>query len=115
MELALQLEAEGREGRLYLVESSPDFVKTILTQKRGNNEDEFQTRLICAMFILVAPHEAPSAAVSKVYHERNVKLCEYLTVLSLGVWPLKFVALIDGALSIQIPNSAAGLVIIMLC
>ena len=76
MELALQLEAEGREGRLYLVDSSPDFAKTILKQKKGSNEDEFQTSLICAMFIFLAPHEATSAALSKVNHERNVKSYE---------------------------------------
>ena len=76
LELALQLEAEGREGRLYLVDSAPDFVKTTVTQKKGSNEDEFQTRLICAMFIGIAPHEATSAALSKVCHERNVKSYE---------------------------------------
>ena len=114
LELAMQLEAEGHEGKLYLVDSAPDFFKAMMRQTMGSNEDEFQTRLICAIFILIAPHEATSAAVSKVYLERNVKFYEYLTALSLGLWPLKFFALTDGALSIQIPNSAAGLVIIML-
>ena len=93
MELTLQLEAEGREGRLYLVDSAPDFVKTTVTQKKGSNEDEFQTRLICDMFILLAPHEATSAALSKVCHERNVKSYEYWNALSLGVWSFKFVVL----------------------
>jgi thioesterase domain-containing protein len=86
LEIALQLDAEGREGRLYLVDSAPDFLKTTLTQKRGSNEDEFQTRLICAMFIGIAPHEATSAALSKVCHERNVKSYEHWNALSLGVW-----------------------------
>jgi hypothetical protein len=93
MELALQLEAEGREGRLYLVDSAPDFAKTTVTQKRGSNEDDFQTGLICDMFILLAPHEATSAALSKVNQERNVKSYEYLNVLSLGVWSFKFLLL----------------------
>ena len=93
MELALQLEAEGRKGRLYLVDSAPDFIKKTVKQKRGSNEDEFQTGLICAMFIGIAPHEATSAALSKVNHERNVKSYEYLNVLSLGLWSFKFVVL----------------------
>jgi hypothetical protein len=74
MELALKLEAEGHEGKLYLVDSAPDILKEMLTQSMGSNEDEFQTSLICAMFVLIAPHEATSAAVSKVYNERNVNL-----------------------------------------
>jgi hypothetical protein len=86
LELALKLEAEGHKGRLYLVDSAPDYLKTLLTQSMGSNEDEFQTNLICAMFTLIAPHEATSAAVSKVYHERNVKYYKYWNVLSLGVW-----------------------------
>ena len=66
MELALQLEAEGHEGKLYLVDSAPDYLKAMLTQIMGSNEDEFQTGLICTLFNLIAPHEATSEAVSKV-------------------------------------------------
>jgi hypothetical protein len=73
LELALQLEAEGREGKLYLVDSAPDLLKAMLTQSIGSNEDEFQNSLICTLFTIFAPHEATSAAFSKVYHERNVK------------------------------------------
>ena len=76
LELALKLEAEGREGKLYLVDSAPDFLKAILTQSTASNEDEFQTSLICTMFTLIAPHEATSAALRKVYHERNFKSYE---------------------------------------
>jgi len=76
LELALKLEAEGHEGKLYLVDSAPDFIKAMVTQRRGSNEEELQTSLICAMFTLIAPDEATSAAVSKVYHERNVKSYE---------------------------------------
>jgi len=116
LELALQLEAEGREGKLYLVDSAPDFLKALLTQSMGSNEDEFQTSLICGMFILIAPHEATSAAVSKVYHERNVTSYEYWNALSDCVWLCKFVTSTHSwTVSIQIPNSAAGHVIIMLC
>jgi len=86
LELALKLEAEGREGKLYLVDSAPDFIKAMVTQSMGSNEDESQTSLLCALFTLIAPYEATSAAVSKVYHERNVKYYEYWNVLSLGVW-----------------------------
>jgi len=77
LELALKLEAEGHEGKLYLVDSAPDYLKAMLTQSMGSNEDEFQTSLICTLFTLIAPHEASSAAVSKVYHGRNVKFYEY--------------------------------------
>ena len=69
LELALKLEAEGHEGKLYLVDSAPDYLKAMLTQSVGNNEDEFQTGLICTLFTLIAPHEATSAAVSKVHHK----------------------------------------------
>jgi hypothetical protein len=93
LELALKLEAEGHEGKLYLVDSAPDYLKAMLTQSVGSNENEFQTSLICTLFTLIAPLEATSAAVSKVYHERNVKSYEYWNALSLGVWSFKFVAL----------------------
>jgi hypothetical protein len=76
LELALQLEAQGREGKLYLVDSSPDFAKAILTQMVGSDYDEVQTSFISTLFTLIAPHEATSAAVSKVYHERNAKFYE---------------------------------------
>jgi hypothetical protein len=89
MELALILEAEGREGQLYLVDSGPDFVKAMVTQSMGSNEDEYQTSLICTHFTLITPHEATSAAVSKVYVERNDKSFEYW---SLDVWQFKCVA-----------------------
>jgi pimeloyl-ACP methyl ester carboxylesterase len=92
LELALQLEAEGREGKLYLVDSAPDYLKAMLTQSMGSSEDEFQTSLICGMFILIAPHEATSAAVSKVYRERNVTSYEYWNALSDCVWLCKFVS-----------------------
>jgi hypothetical protein len=85
LELALQLEAKGQEGKLYLLDSSPDFVKAMLTQSMGSNEDEFQTRLICTLFTVITPHETTSAAVSKVYHERNIISYDYWNALSLGV------------------------------
>jgi thioesterase domain-containing protein len=66
LELALQLEAEGREGKLYLVDSAPDFAKAILTQTVGSDYDEVQTSFVSTLFTLIAPHEATSAAVSKV-------------------------------------------------
>ena len=67
------------------MDSAPDYLKAMLTQTMGSNEDEFQTSLICAMFTLIAPHEATSAAVSKVYHERNIKSYEYWNALIVGV------------------------------
>jgi hypothetical protein len=98
------------------VDSAPDFLKALLTQSMGSNADEFQTSLICALFTIIAPHEATPAAVSKVYHERNVTSYEYWNALSVGVWSFKFVAHTHSwAVSIQIPNFAAGHVIIMLC
>jgi hypothetical protein len=67
MELAMELEAEGREGHLYLVDSSPDFLKAVQERSIGNNEDQFEIKLMCIMFSLMAPHEATPAAVSQVY------------------------------------------------
>jgi hypothetical protein len=55
MELALLLEAEGHEGKLYLVDSGPDFVKAMVTRIMEGGEDEFQTNFICTMFALIAP------------------------------------------------------------
>jgi len=90
LELALKLEAEGHEGKLYLVDSAPDYLKAMLTQSMGSNEDEIQTSVICTLFTLISPHEATTAAVSKVYHERYVKHYEYRKALILGVWSFKF-------------------------
>ena len=73
--MALKLEAEGREGKVYLVDSSPDFLKTLLKQSSEGCEDEFQTSLICAIYKLIAPQEVTSAAVRKVYCKRDVKYC----------------------------------------
>jgi thioesterase domain-containing protein len=94
LELALQLEAEGHEGKLYLVDSAPDHLKATLTESRGNNEDDFQNSILSALFTLILPHEATSAAVSKVYHERNIKSYEYWKAMSLVLWSFKCVALI---------------------
>jgi thioesterase domain-containing protein len=66
MELALELEAEGREGNLYLVDSSPDFLKAVQELSLGNSEDQFEISLICVIFNLMAPHEATPAAVHQV-------------------------------------------------
>jgi hypothetical protein len=90
MELALILEAEGHEGKLYLVDSAPDFLKPMLTLIMGGSMDEFQNNFICTLFALIAPHEATSAAVSKVYHESNIKCYVYWNALSLGIWSFKF-------------------------
>lgn len=66
LELAMALEAEGREGHLYLVDSSPDFLQSVQQRSIGNNEDQFEINLMCLMFNLMAPHEATPAAVSEV-------------------------------------------------
>jgi len=89
LELALQLEAKGWEGKLYLVDSSPDFLKAVLTEIMRSKEDEFQTRFISTLLTLIAPHGSTSAAVSKVYHERNGKFYQYWNALSLCVGPFK--------------------------
>jgi hypothetical protein len=68
LELALKLEAEGREGNLYLVDSAPDFMKALLERSIGENNDQFENNVICTMFNIIAPHEATSAAISKVHH-----------------------------------------------
>jgi fatty acid synthase len=73
LELALELEADGREGHLYLVDSSPDFVKALLDYFAGSNNEQFETNVICSMFNIIAPHESTIAAVSKVPHVGSVK------------------------------------------
>jgi hypothetical protein len=59
------------------VDSSPDFFKEMAKQSMGSNEDEFQTTLISTIFTIIAPDEATSDAVIKVYHWRNVKSYDY--------------------------------------
>jgi hypothetical protein len=73
LELALKLEAEGREGNLYLIDSGPDFMKALVEHMTGGNEDQLETNLICTMFHILAPHEATSSAISKVCLDQNVK------------------------------------------
>jgi hypothetical protein len=73
MELALKLEAEGREGHLYLVDSAPGFMKLWTQHMVGSDEKKFETSLVCRMFSVIAPQEATAAAVSKVFPVRNVK------------------------------------------
>jgi thioesterase domain-containing protein len=73
LELALELEAEGWEGQLYLVDSAPVFMKLLAQHMVDKDEKKFKTSLICRMFNIIAPHEATAAAVSKVSHVRNVK------------------------------------------
>jgi fatty acid synthase len=66
LELALELEVEGREGHLYLVDGAPGFMKALVEHTSGNDEKQLETNLICTIFNIIAPHEATSAAVSKV-------------------------------------------------
>jgi hypothetical protein len=89
LELALQLEAKGQEGKLYLVDSAPEFAKAMMKEIMGSKEDEFQTRFLSTLLTLIAPHDGTSAAVSKVYHEINGKFYQYWNALSLCVWPFK--------------------------
>jgi thioesterase domain-containing protein len=66
LELAMELEAEGREGHLYLVDSSPDFMKALQEHFIGNNEDKFEINLMCIMYSLMAPHNTKPAALNQV-------------------------------------------------
>jgi thioesterase domain-containing protein len=66
LELALALEAEGLKGHVYLVDSSPVFLQTVQERAIGHSEDQFEIKLICIIFNLVAPHEATPTAVSQV-------------------------------------------------
>jgi thioesterase domain-containing protein len=72
LELALELEAEGWKGELYLVDSSPDFIKSLMLHATGSKEHS-ETNLICSIFRVLAPHEATAAALTKVSHVINVK------------------------------------------
>jgi thioesterase domain-containing protein len=72
LELALELEANGRKGHLYLVDSAPGFIKLWTQHMVGSDEKKFETSLVCSMFSIIAPQEATAAAVSKVFPVRNV-------------------------------------------
>jgi surfactin synthase thioesterase subunit len=67
LELALKLEEEGREGKLYLLDSSPDFMKMLVEQSIGSSEDQFEINILCIAFKLYAPRDATSAAITKVF------------------------------------------------
>jgi thioesterase domain-containing protein len=75
LEVAMALEAEGREGRLYLVDSSPDFLQAVQGRSIGNDEEQFEINLICLIFNLMAPHEATPAVVSQVTDTISYSLC----------------------------------------
>ncbi|PNF18738.1 hypothetical protein B7P43_G05011 [Cryptotermes secundus] len=66
LELALALEAEGREGHLYLVDHSPDYAKSVIQHILGTNEEQFDINFICTIYKVVAPQEATSEAVRKL-------------------------------------------------
>jgi thioesterase domain-containing protein len=70
LELAVALEAEGREGCLYLVDSSPEFLQAVQERSIGNDDDRFEINLICIIFNLMAPHEATPAVISQVRHHQ---------------------------------------------
>jgi thioesterase domain-containing protein len=70
LELAVALEAEGREGHLYLVDSSPDFLQSVEERSIGNSEDQIEINLLCVIFNLMAPHEATPAAINQVVHNQ---------------------------------------------
>jgi thioesterase domain-containing protein len=74
LEVALELEAEGREGYLYLVDTAPAFMKILVEHMVGSDEKKFETNLICSIFKIIVRHGATSAAVSKVSPVRNVRL-----------------------------------------
>lgn len=73
LELALALEAEGREGHLYLVDRSPDYAKSVIQHILGTNEEQFDINFMCTIYKVFAPQEATLEAVRKVFHVRNIK------------------------------------------
>jgi fatty acid synthase len=73
LELALELEAEGREGHLYLVDGSPDYAKSLFQHIMDTNEEQFDINFVCALYKILAPQEATSEVVRKVFHVRNIK------------------------------------------
>ncbi|GFG35347.1 hypothetical protein Cfor_10100 [Coptotermes formosanus] len=69
LELALKLEAEGRDGNVYLVDSAPDVLQEALAQSIGRSEDDFLTSVLRSMLKRTGPDEATSASVSKLIEE----------------------------------------------
>jgi hypothetical protein len=67
LELAQELEAERREGHLYLVDGTPDFTKSVFQHIMGTNEEQFETNFMYAIYKVIAPNVATSEAVRKVF------------------------------------------------
>jgi thioesterase domain-containing protein len=81
LELALKLEEEGREGKLYLLDSSPDVMKMLAEQSDGSSDNQFEINVICTSIKQYAPRDATSAAITKVFHDRNVKTVLILVLI----------------------------------
>ncbi|XP_069698892.1 fatty acid synthase-like [Periplaneta americana] len=63
LELVRRLEAEGRTGCLYLLNSSPGWLRGLLADR------DCDTKILCRLFGLLAPHLATSAVLSKLTEE----------------------------------------------
>nr|QCW07581.1 fatty acid synthase 1 [Blattella germanica] len=72
LEIVLQLEESGLKGNLFIVDSSPDFMKMLLKASMGldnTSDDELYVKIICAIFLILAPKQATSEAVNKLVED----------------------------------------------
>ena len=65
LEIALLLEEEGFEGMIYLVDSSPKFMR-LLQEFNFGNLDNIDIKLLCSILRLLAPQHASTEFVDKV-------------------------------------------------
>ncbi|XP_069675926.1 fatty acid synthase-like [Periplaneta americana] len=72
MEIALELENQGRKGHLFLVDSSPNFVKRLQELTAGCKEDELESNVIKTLTSLQAPSETTPAEITKVMEEIRI-------------------------------------------
>lgn len=75
MEVVKLLEAEGRTGRLWLIDSSPEFLTTItkLTFATGKHvEDELQVKIIVRFLDLIWPQASSEVCIQHLRCKRFV-------------------------------------------
>lgn len=91
MEVVRLLEAEGRKGRLWLIDSSPDFLKNItkLTLLSGgdNVQNELQVKIITRFLDLIWPQAAKEVSGYQMWMalapelQQYIPKCEHLPVI----------------------------------
>lgn len=69
LEIALYLEQKGWEGLVYLVDSSPQYLKNMYMSSLGTNEEEFDVKLLCGIWDIIVQQNDNSEATAKLVKE----------------------------------------------